>query len=114
MLSVVRRRVAEVHKADAQLERTAAGIPVSLRPFFQEYQFEDLDPERSAFTVIERTLAWGDVPELRWLFGQYGEERLAEWVVQSGWYCLPRRRFKSWLCFFDLSEVRHGERIWPH
>ena len=63
-----------MHKADAQLKRTPAGIPVSLRPFFQEYQLEDLDPERSAFTVIERTLAWGEVPELRWLFGQYGEE----------------------------------------
>jgi hypothetical protein len=52
---------------DDEMERTPAGIPVSLRPFFQEYVLEDLDPERSAFTVIERTLAWGEVPELRWL-----------------------------------------------
>jgi hypothetical protein len=74
----------------------------------------DLDPERSAFTVIERTLAWGDVPELRWLFAQYGSERLAEWVRQSGWYCLPRRRFKYWLSFFELTDYRHGERMWPH
>ncbi len=27
-----------------ELERTPAGIPVSLRPFFQEYSLEDLDP----------------------------------------------------------------------
>jgi hypothetical protein len=97
-----------------QLEQTPAGIPLSLRPFFQEYVLEDLDPERSAFTVIERTLAWGDLPELRWLFAQYGEERLAEWVRQAGWRFLPRRRLKYWLSFFALRDYKHGERIWPH
>lgn len=100
--------------SDAGLECTPAGIPISLRPFFQEYVLEDLDPERSAFTVIERTLAWGDIPELSWLFVYYGPGRLAEWVRQAGWYCLPRRRFKYWLYFFELSDYRHGERIWPH
>jgi hypothetical protein len=70
--------------------------------------------ERSAFTVIERTLAWGDLPELRWLFARYGRERLAEWVRQAGWRCLPRRRLKYWLSFFGLSDRQRGERIWPH
>ena len=96
------------------LERTPAGIPLSLRPFFQEYVLEDLDLERSAFTVIERTLAWGAAAELRWLFGTYGAARLAEWVRQAGWRCLPRRRLKYWISFFDLSDYRRGERIWPH
>jgi hypothetical protein len=54
-------------KPEPSLELTPAGIPVSLRPFFQEYLLEDLDPEHSAFTVIERTLAWGDRRELQWL-----------------------------------------------
>ena len=99
---------------DDTLKLTPAGIPVSLRPFFQELVLENLDPERSAFTVIERTLAWGDLPELRWLFGHYGHERLARWVRQAGWRCLPRRRLKYWLCFFELSDYHRGERIWPH
>ena len=99
---------------ELESERTPAGIPVSLRPFFQEYTLEDLDPERSAFTVIERTLGWGDAPELRWLFTQYAPERLAEWVRQAGWYLLPRRRFLFWRCFFGLDDYRHGERVWPH
>ena len=99
---------------DDHLEQTPAGIPVSLRPVFQEYVLEDLDPERSAFTVIERTLAWGGLAELRWLFARYGRERLAEWVRQAGWRLLPRRRLKHWLCFFELSDYQRGERIWPH
>jgi len=99
---------------DDQLEMTAAGIPLSLRPFFQEYNLEDLDPERSAFTVIERTLAWGDWLELRWLFVRYGAQRLAEWVRQAGWRCLPKRRFTFWTWFFDLRDCAQGERIWQH
>lgn len=96
---------------DETLERTPAGIPVSLRPLFQKYVPENLDPDRSAFTVIERTLAWGDLPEPRWLFARYGRERLAEWVRQAGWRCLPRRRLRYWVSFFRLDDYRHGERI---
>ena len=95
-------------------EHTPAGIPVSLRPFFQEYVLEDIDPERSASTVIERTLAWGNVPELRWLFSRYGKARLADWVCQNGWRFLPRRRLKFWIAYFGLSNYHSGERIWPH
>ena len=101
-------------KPEPSLELTPAGIPVSLRPFFQEYVLEDLDPERSAFTVIERTLAWGDRRELQWLFAIYGPERLAEWIRQAGWRRLPRRRLLFWLCVFDLTDYERGERIWPH
>lgn len=99
---------------ELEMERTPAGIPVSLRPFFQEYTLEDLDPERCAFTVIGRTLAWGDVEELRWLFAHYAPERLADWVRDAGWYLLPRRRFLYWRCFFDLDDWQQGERVWPH
>ncbi len=89
-------------------------IPVTLKPYFQEYVFENLDPERDAFIVIERALAWGDVPELRWLFARYTRERLAAWVQQAGWRCLPQRRFKYWQFFFDLDEATTGSRVWPH
>jgi hypothetical protein len=99
---------------DDAFEKTPAGIPVSLRPFFQEYNLEDLNPERSAFTVIERTLAWGDWLELRWLFARYGVERLAEWMRKAGWRCLPRRRFKFWVWFFGLTDYQQGERIWQY
>ncbi len=97
-----------------EMPERSSSVPVALRPFFQEYKLEDPSPEQSAFTIMERTLAWGDVPELRWLFAHYGRERLADWVRRAGWYCLPRRRFKYWVCFFGLRDYRHGMRIWPH
>ena len=55
---------------------TAWGIPRSLAPFFQEYNLDDLDPDRVAATIIERTLRYGNRAELRWLFGRYSEARL--------------------------------------
>ncbi|MDX9956234.1 MAG: hypothetical protein RBT75_19210 [Anaerolineae bacterium] len=93
---------------------TIAEIPATLRPYFQEYAFEDLDPDRDAFLVIERTLAWGEAQELRWLFARYGAQRLAAWVQQVGWRCLPQRRFKYWRAFFDLRDMSTGGRIWAH
>ncbi len=50
-------------------------IPRTLAQFFQEYTFENLDAERDAELVIERTLAWGNREELRWLFARYGRAR---------------------------------------
>jgi len=35
-------------------------IPASLAPFFQEYDLEKLTLERSAGTIIERTLQYGN------------------------------------------------------
>ena len=42
--------------------------PGSLAPFFQEYDLAHLDLERSAATIIERTLQYGNREEIRWLF----------------------------------------------
>jgi len=89
-------------------------IPQTLRPFFQEYELGKLDVERSAFTIIERALAWGDCAELRWLFARYGNQRLADWVRHAGWRCLPRRRFQFWVCYFQLDDYQSGERVWAN
>ena len=104
----------EFAEQEASLEFTPRGIPVSLRPFFQEYTLEDLDPARDEFTLIGRTLAWGNIPELRWLFETMGEARVREWVRNYGWRGLPRRRLKLWLCVLGIQDYRRGERLWPH
>lgn len=93
---------------------TVQDVPVTLKPYFQEYIFENLDPDKDAFIIMGRTLAWGEAPELRWLFGRYGAQRLAEWVRQAGWRCLPSRRFKYWQVYFDLSDIVTRERVWSH
>jgi len=99
-------------------DETPAGLPRSLVPFFQEYDLEALDPVRHAELIVERVLAYGDRRELRWLFGRYGEPRIADWVGQLGARRLPWRRYNLWCVLLDLAPARHprpdAQRIWPH
>lgn len=90
-------------------------IPSSLAPFFQEYDFARLDPERHADLIIERALAYGDRQELRWLYARYGKPRLIEWFIRLGRRRLPRRRFNLWRVLLDLPQVEPPRRtLWPH
>jgi hypothetical protein len=99
-------------------DETPAGLPRSLAPFFQEYDLETLDPVRHAELILERVLAYGDRRELRWLFGRYGECRIADWVRQLGARRLPWRRYNLWCVLLDLPPARHSrpadQRIWLH
>jgi len=89
---------------------TPNGIPVSLRPCFQEYTLEKLDPKRDAFTIIERTLALGCQQEIQWLFARYGRERVREWVRQAGSGRLSRHRFRLWVNYLDIRDYQQRRR----
>lgn len=82
---------------------TGRGIPFSLRPFFQEYDLEKLDPERDAHTIIQRTLRYGDRAELRWLFHCYSEASISEWVRQWGQFTLPLPHLAFWRLLLNLE-----------
>jgi hypothetical protein len=105
----------EASQLSQQLVLAPNGIPVSLRPYLQEYTLEKLDPERDAFTIIERTLALGCQPEVQWLFARYGRERVREWVRQTGMGLLSRRRFRLWVNYLDVRDYRQRRRgAWPY
>ena len=55
-------------------------IPVSMAPFFQEYDLASLDLERSSHTIIERVLQYGNRSEIRWLFKIYPAQQITAWV----------------------------------
>ncbi len=97
---------------------TAAGIPTSLRACFQEYDIEQLDPAQHGDLIIERTLAYGNRPELRWLFNCYGRTRLRDWVQRLGARRLPWRRYNLWCVLLGLPPARRSRpeeaRIWPY
>ena len=82
---------------------TNRGIPSSLRPFFQEYDLDRLDPERDAHTIIQRTLRYGNRIELRWLFHRYPEAKIAEWVRRWGKFTLPPPHLAFWKLLLDLE-----------
>ena len=89
-------------------------IPFSLQPFFQDVDFESLDPERHAATIIERTLSDGNVEEIRWLFARYGAERIAAWVKTLGARRLPRDRCALWYLLLGLGSPPTKDSIWSY
>ena len=87
------------------LRMTQPGIPRSLAPFFQEYDLEALDPDRARFTVIERTLRYGDRAELGWLFSRYPEAVITEWVARWGQSSLPPAHLAFWRLLLNLENL---------
>jgi hypothetical protein len=83
---------------------TEQGIPRSLAPFFQEYDLDDLDPQRASATIIERTLRYGNRVELRWLFTTYPEAAIADWVRRWGRFALPEPHLAFWRLFLGLED----------
>jgi hypothetical protein len=96
------------------MELTKSGIPASLRFAFQEYDLEQLDLAADAFIIIERTLAYGSRAEVRWLFANYGRQKLLDWLTGGGWRTLPRLRRQLWATYFELDPFPTQRGIWPH
>ena len=84
---------------------SASSIPLSLAPFFQEYDLASLDLERSAATIIERVLQFGNRAEIHWLFSVYPIQIVSDWVRQWGSYALPEPHLTFWRLVLDLKEI---------
>jgi hypothetical protein len=82
-------------------------IPASLAPFFQEYELEKLDVKRSANTIIERTLQYGNREEVRWLFSCYPYQQIRDWVKHWGSLALPEPHLTFWRLVLS-TEGKHG------
>jgi hypothetical protein len=89
--------------SDTHPQIEAPSIPPSLAPFFQEYDLARLDLQRSASTIIERVLQFGNRAEIRWLFQVYPREQMAAWVHHWGPQALPEPHLTFWRLVLDLK-----------
>jgi hypothetical protein len=78
-------------------------LPSSLAPFFQEYDIAHLNPEECSFTIIDRTLQFGNRSELRWLFRTYSRKQIRDWVRRFGKDRLPQPHLAFWQIVLDLD-----------
>jgi hypothetical protein len=79
-------------------------IPVSLAPFFQEYDLASLDLEHSSSTIKERVLLYGNRPEIGWLFSIYPLQKIRAWVRQWGNLALPEPHLTFWRLLLENQE----------
>jgi hypothetical protein len=79
-------------------------IPSTLAPFFQEYDFEKLDPNTSAALIIERTLQFGNRAEINWLFTQYSRAQISDWFKRYAQERLPNPHNAFWRIILEIQE----------
>jgi len=85
---------------DLQLKK----IPVSLQPYFQEYDLAALNISRDANLIIQRTLEFGTWDEIRWLFQVYSRQRIQRFLRVYGERRLNPVTFNYWR---KLLGLRH-------
>jgi len=78
-------------------------IPSTLAPFFQEYNFAQLDPQTAAPLIIERALQYGNRAELHWLFAQYPRQQIRDWVARFGKERLPHPHLDFWQIVLEIQ-----------
>ncbi len=79
-------------------------IPLTLAPFFQEYDIAKLNMQTDSNTIIERALQFGNRTELRWLFLVYSREQITAWVTRFGKDKLPQPHRAFWQIVLEVTK----------
>ena len=79
-------------------------IPLTLAPFFQEYNIAKLNPQTDSHTIIERALQFGNRAEIKWLFTIYSTEQITEWVKRFGREKPPQSHLNFWNLVLEINE----------
>lgn len=79
-------------------------LPLTLAPFFQEYDIAKLNPQTDSHTVIERILQFGNQAEIKWLFTTYSTEQITTWVKRFGKEKLPQPHQAFWQVVLEATE----------
>jgi hypothetical protein len=78
-------------------------IPLSLKPFLQEYDISKLNPDKDSFTIIERVLQFGNRQEIKWMFYTFSREKVFLWLKQYGNERLPQPHLNFWKIVLELK-----------
>ncbi|HEY5138361.1 MAG TPA: hypothetical protein VIJ25_03445 [Methylococcales bacterium] len=97
------------------LQNAAASIPSSLKPFFHEYDLENLRLGRDADLIIQRTLEFGNWDELRWLIQVYRCERIRHFLREHGERWLRPVTFNYWRRLLGVRKWKPApfEKVMP-
>jgi hypothetical protein len=83
-------------------------IPTGLRPSFQEYDPQSLDLTRDADLIIQRTLEFGTLEDVRWLLQIYRKNRIRNFLRQYGERWLNPITFQYWRRLFGVRKWEHS------
>ena len=79
-------------------------LPESLRSYFWDVKFEELEVKKHAFLIIKRVLDRGNLGDIRWLVKTYGKDAIKEVVMETKDLARPTGNF--WADMFDLDKSK--------
>jgi hypothetical protein len=82
---------------------TSHPVPATLAPFFQEYDLAQLNSQKDAATIIERTLRFGTRAELHWLFLEFSRDQIKTWIQAWGKFALPEPHLSFWRLVLEIE-----------
>lgn len=71
-------------------------VPITLKPYFQDYDLENIHLRRDTDLIIQRTLEFGDWHEIRWLFTVYRRGHIQRFLRRHGERWLKPVTFNYW------------------
>ena len=87
-----------------------SAIPISLKPFFQEYDISKLTSENDSHTIIERVLQFGNRVEIKWLFRTYSNQMVIDWIKEFGKDKLPQPHLNFWQIVLEIDETKFNKK----
>jgi hypothetical protein len=78
-------------------------LPIMLRPFFWEYDFNILDWEKDREFIIGRILSSGNWGAVKWLRSHVGDLRLQKWLERHEGDGLSPQQLRFWELILGLS-----------
>lgn len=79
-------------------------VPESLRPLFRETDFDRLDVQKHADSILARVLEHGRMADVRWLVKTYGFERIHRFFREVGHPEISPRTTALWRAVLRAEE----------
>ena len=89
------------HNIAMKLQKTAI-LPKSLKPYFWDVKFEELEIKKHSFLIIKRVLDRGDLRDIHWLVKTYGKGAIKNVVIKTKDLARPTGNF--WADMLDLDK----------
>jgi len=83
---------------------SVAALPQDLRYLFWESDFEKLDPDRDANSILPRVLELGRLRDIQWMLRFYGTDRIRTFLRTVGHPELTERTLGFWRAVLDEEE----------
>lgn len=76
-------------------------MPLTMKQFFWDVDFDSIDPQHDSWFVIERILSVGEQEHFEWLLSNYQIPQIRQNLLEN--YNLSPQAVRQWAPTFDLN-----------